>query len=126
IKQAIWYMRGETFYQFYRLFNEIAAQIEEKIDAIALRISALASTPLVSIRSVAQHSQLPAYSFEIVPRDENLKALIDRVSFYGRAVRLGIEQAADLEDADTVDLYTEISRTVDKHLWLLESHLLPQ
>lgn len=126
IKQAIWYMRGATFYQFYLLFNEIADQIEEQIDAISLRISSLASTPLVSTRIVAQSSQLPAYPFNIIPTDENLKALIDRVSLYGQSVRIAIEQATDLEDADTVHLYTEISCVVDKHLWLLESHLLPQ
>ncbi|EAW34875.1 Ferritin and Dps [Lyngbya sp. PCC 8106] len=28
-----------------------------------------------------------------------------------------------LGDADTADLYTEISRTVDMRLWFLEAHL---
>jgi starvation-inducible DNA-binding protein len=34
-----------------------------------------------------------------------------------------IDLASDLKDADTADLFTEISRTVDKYLWFLEAHL---
>jgi starvation-inducible DNA-binding protein len=29
-------------------------------------------------------------------------------------------------DADTVDLFTEISRGVDHQLWLVESHVAPK
>ncbi|MHC5826448.1 MAG: DNA starvation/stationary phase protection protein Dps, partial [Nostoc sp.] len=29
----------------------------------------------------------------------------------------------ELDDLDTADLYTEISRTIDKRLWFLEAHL---
>jgi starvation-inducible DNA-binding protein len=34
-----------------------------------------------------------------------------------------IAQTADLADADTSDLYNEVSRTIDKRLWFLEAHL---
>ncbi|NJL68304.1 MAG: DNA starvation/stationary phase protection protein Dps, partial [Microcoleus sp. SM1_3_4] len=33
------------------------------------------------------------------------------------------DKAAELGDADTADLYTEISRAIDKRLWFLEAHL---
>ncbi len=34
-----------------------------------------------------------------------------------------IAKTNNLGDADTADLYTEISRTIDKRLWFLEAHL---
>jgi starvation-inducible DNA-binding protein len=39
-------------------------------------------------------------------------------------VREAIAKTADLGDADTSDLYTEISRAIDKQLWFLEAHLV--
>jgi starvation-inducible DNA-binding protein len=38
-------------------------------------------------------------------------------------VRSGIEETADLGDADTADLFTGVSREVDKYLWFVEAHL---
>jgi starvation-inducible DNA-binding protein len=38
-------------------------------------------------------------------------------------VRKAIEDATVLNDADTADLFTEISRGVDKSLWMVEAHV---
>jgi starvation-inducible DNA-binding protein len=37
-------------------------------------------------------------------------------------VRIAINEADDLEDADTADLFTEVSRGIDKWLWFIEAH----
>ncbi|NJL49747.1 MAG: DNA starvation/stationary phase protection protein Dps, partial [Leptolyngbyaceae cyanobacterium SM2_5_2] len=39
-------------------------------------------------------------------------------------VREAIDTTDDMGDADTADLYTEISRTIDMRLWFLEAHLV--
>ena len=41
----------------------------------------------------------------------------------GKAVREAIDEAAKAGDADTSDLFTGVSRDLDKRLWLLEAHL---
>ena len=33
-----------------------------------------------------------------------------------------ITEADDLDDADTADLFTEVSRGIDKWLWFVEAH----
>jgi starvation-inducible DNA-binding protein len=38
-------------------------------------------------------------------------------------MRDSIVLAADVEDADTAAVYTDISRGVDKRLWVLEAYL---
>lgn len=121
-KQVNWYLRGEKFYQFYRLFNQISEQLEGQIILIAERIGALASTPLMSVRIAAQHSQLAEFPFNAATVEETLEALMQNVALYGQHMRAAIEQTYELGDSVTADIYTELSRTTDKQLWLLESH----
>jgi starvation-inducible DNA-binding protein len=45
------------------------------------------------------------------------------VSVFGKAVRSAIDDTGKLGDADTADLFTGISRDLDKYLWFLEAHL---
>ena len=54
---------------------------------------------------------------------DHLFYLSTQLSVFGKAVRTAIEETADLGDADTADLFTGISREVDKYLWFLEAHL---
>ena len=51
-----------------------------------------------------------------------MAALSDALAGFGRAARVGIEEMNDLEDADSADILTEISRGVDKWLWFVEAH----
>nr|WP_255532358.1 ferritin-like domain-containing protein [Microcoleus sp. LEGE 07076] len=49
--------------------------------------------------------------------------MADRYAAYAQHLRVAIDLTAEYGDADTADLYTEISRTIDKRLWFLEAHL---
>lgn len=126
ILQAIWHVRGMHFYQFYLLFEEIAEQLDEQIMLITERISALASTPLLTVRIVARHSQLPELTFNNYDVAETLNALTQSMSVHGRSTKFAIEQITDLEDTVTAGIYTGLSRIVDYHLWLLESHCITE
>jgi starvation-inducible DNA-binding protein len=45
------------------------------------------------------------------------------VAAFGKAVRSAIDDTDELGDKDTADLFTGISRELDKYLWFLEAHL---
>ena len=45
------------------------------------------------------------------------------VATAGTHVRAAIGEADAIGDAGTEDLFTEVSRGLDKHLWFLEAHL---
>jgi starvation-inducible DNA-binding protein len=47
----------------------------------------------------------------------------DALATFGRGVRKAIDDITALDDADTADLFTEISRGVDKSLWMVEAHV---
>ncbi|MBW4470777.1 MAG: DNA starvation/stationary phase protection protein Dps [Stenomitos rutilans HA7619-LM2] len=123
VKQAHWNVKGLDFYQLHELFDELAGELEEFIDLVAERVTALGGLALGTARVAAQVSELPEYPFDILDGKDHVVALADRYAIYAKLVREGIAKTDDLGDADTADLYTEVSRAIDKRLWFLEAHL---
>ena len=123
-KQAHWNVKGSDFIQLHELFDELAGELEEFVDLVAERITALGGTALGTARIAASQSLLGEYPTDAVEGQEHLTALADRYAIYGRHLREAIDRADTLGDADTADLYTEISRAIDKRLWFLEAHLI--
>jgi starvation-inducible DNA-binding protein len=125
VKQAHWNVKGKDFYQLHEMFDEMAGELEEYVDMVAERVTALGGLALGTARVAAQESILPEYPFDILEGMEHVTALADRFAPYAKHLRESIAKTDDLGDADTADLYTEISRTIDKRLWFLEAHLQP-
>ncbi len=123
-KQAHWNVKGTDFYQLHELFDEMAGELEEYVDMVAERVTALGGTALGTARIAAAESILPEYPLDAVDGIEHITALADRYGVYGKHVREAIDTTDELGDADTADMYTEISRTIDKRLWFLEAHLV--
>ena len=123
-KQAHWNVKGMNFYQLHELFDEIATELEEYVDMVAERVTALGGTALGTARIAAESSILPEYDLDAVSGAEHVTALADRFGIYAKHLREAIATTDELGDADTADLYTEISRTADKRLWFLEAHIV--
>ncbi len=123
-KQAHWNVKGMDFYQLHELFDEMSGELEEYVDMVAERVTALGGTALGTARIAASDSILPEYPLDAVTGADHITALADRYAAYAKHVREAIDTTDDLGDADTADLYTEISRTIDKRLWFLEAHLV--
>ncbi|MBD2346568.1 DNA starvation/stationary phase protection protein Dps [Anabaena subtropica] len=122
-KQAHWNVKGTDFYQLHELFDELAGELEEFVDMVAERVTALGGYAVGTARAAAKNSILPEFPFDILDGKEYVAALADRFAPYAKHIREAIAKTDDLGDADTADLYTEISRTIDKRLWFLDAHL---
>ncbi|MBI4780248.1 MAG: DNA starvation/stationary phase protection protein Dps [Oscillatoriophycideae cyanobacterium NC_groundwater_1537_Pr4_S-0.65um_50_18] len=123
VKQAHWNVKGMDFYQLHSLFDEMASELEEFVDMVAERVTALGGMAMGTARIAASRSILPEFPFDILEGQDFVTALADRYAMYAKEVREAIDSTNDLGDADTADLYTEISRAIDKRLWFLEAHL---
>lgn len=123
-KQAHWNVKGMDFYQLHELFDEMATELEEYTDMVAERVTALAGTAMGTARIASENSILPEYPLDAVGGVEHVTALADRYAAYAKHLRDAIDTTDEMGDADTADLYTEISRTIDKRLWFLEAHLV--
>ena len=123
LKQAHWNVKGGDFIQLHELYDEIAEDIEGYVDEIAERATTLGGLALGTARMAAAASTLDEYPLDAFAGKDTVNAVADRLAAYGAAVRAAIDQATELEDMDTADLFTEVSRAIDKHLWFIEAHL---
>ena len=122
MKQAHWNVKGPHFIGLHELFDKIAEEVESYVDLIAERIVQLGGTAQGTVRVTAARSRLDEYPREIAEGAAHVEAVARGLSTFGREVRLSIDEADKFGDADTADLFTEVSRGIDKWLWFVEAH----
>jgi starvation-inducible DNA-binding protein len=123
MKQAHWNVKGKDFFQLHELFDKIHGEVEEFVDLIAERITTLGGIADGRVQTTAKNSQLYEYSLDASGGEAHLKAVAAVLAQFGKAVRADIDKAAEMGDASTADVFTEISRATDKQLWFVEAHL---
>jgi starvation-inducible DNA-binding protein len=121
-KQAHWNVKGPNFIALHELFDKVAESAEEWVDSTAERIVQLGGTAEGTVQATAARTSLAAYPLNIVSGHDHVEALSSALAAYGRKVRTAIDKTDKLGDKDTADLFTEISRDVDKYLWFVEAH----
>ena len=122
LKQAHWNVKGSDFIQLHELYDTIAESVLEYVDTIAERATALGGLALGTARMAAAASTLDEYPADAVAGMDTVAAIADRLGVYGASARAAIEVALELDDQDTADLFIEVSRAIDKHLWFVEAH----
>jgi starvation-inducible DNA-binding protein len=120
-KQAHWNVRGPEFYQLHKLFDDLVAPLGEHIDSVAERAVTLGGFAMGTVRCAAANSAIEEFPLEPGAL-EYVKALAKRYAQAANSVREAIDQTAELGDLDTSDIFTEISRELDKSVWFLEAH----
>ena len=121
-KQAHWNVKGPSFIALHQLFDEINEAVEGYVDLLAERVVQLGGIAEGTVGVVRERSTLPGYPLTISTGPEHVAALADALAGFGRTARVRIEEMNELEDADSADILTEISRGVDKWLWFVEAH----
>src|SRR5215470_1118328 len=119
VKQACWNVKGREFPQLHTLFGTIATELGAYADLLAERIAVLGGVVPGTVRVAAMQSTLLEYPGDLVAGDAHVRALAERVAPYATALRADITHAADVEDAVTAALYTDMAHGVEKQLWSL-------
>jgi len=122
-KQAHWNVKGMQFYHLHELYDELAGCVLEWVDLIAERAVMLGGAATGTARMAAKSSRLDEFSADAIGSQESVSALVERYADLAETTRKAIDTADNAGDADTADLFTEVSRGLDKSLWFLEAHL---
>jgi starvation-inducible DNA-binding protein len=122
-KQAHWNVKGSSFIALHELFDKVAEAARASADEIAERATALAGTAEGTVQVLSQRSRLAPYPLDIYRGRDHVARLADAIATVGKSARSAIDESSQLGDQDTADLFTAISRELDKLLWFVEAHI---
>lgn len=126
LKQAHWNVRGPHFIAIHELFDKAATEADAFTDQFAERAAALGAIAEGTVQVAAANSFLVPYPLQIADENQHIFAVAATLAAFGQSAREAIDKTAAIGDADTADLFTEVSRKVDQLLWLVESHVAPR
>jgi len=123
IKWAHWNVKGSDFIQLHELFDSVAGHVLDQTDTIAERAVTLGGVANGTVREAAAKSGLKEADLSASDGQSQLKWLVHNVAHHANALREAVQEAGDLGDDITVDMFTTLTRELDKDLWFLEAHL---
>ncbi|WP_120716002.1 DNA starvation/stationary phase protection protein Dps [Tsuneonella amylolytica] len=122
VKQAHWNIKGPSFIGIHELLDDVADRMRDHVDTIAERCVILGGIAKGTTQNVEKDSSLKAYPDSIHDQKDHVKELTERFKDFGAKCREAIDTASEAGDEDTADLFTGVSRAVDKDAWFIGAH----
>lgn len=122
-KQLHWNIRGPHFKPIHEHLDLVYDSVEESADEVAERITQLGGSPNAQPADVAKSAVKPVENGFIIDH-RVLELIVDRLATAIHDVRDRLEQVED-SDPVTADLLHAVLLPLEKHLWMLRSHLVP-
>lgn len=123
VKQAHWNLKGPGYIGVHELLDDVADRLRDSADLMAERAVILGGYAKGTVEVASANTKIDPYPLEMERIADHTAALKERFLAAGALVRDAIEEAAEAGDAGSEDLFTEVSRTLDKDAWFIGSNL---
>lgn len=117
-----WFVQGQDFHVFHKLYEELYNEATSLIDEFAERLLSINGTPAATIKSYLALATISEEGNEVYPKDI-AKSLINDYSHIAEKLKTGITAAEDVNDPATADLFTVTIAQLEKHIWMLSQTL---
>lgn len=122
VKQAHWNLKGPGYIGVHELLDDVADRLRDSADMMAERTVVLGGYARGTVEEAASQTTLTAYPLEMEKIEDHIAALKERFLAVGKLVREAVEHASDAGDPGCEDLFTEVSRQLDKDAWFIGSN----
>ena len=122
-KNAHWNVKGPNFYGLHKLFDDLHEMVEDDVDTIAERLTALGGVAHGTARMASAATELDEFPAELTASLDVVRHMSHVYAQAANGVRECIDKAADLGDQGTSDMFTDVVRDLDKGIYFLDSHL---
>ena len=123
VKQAHWNLKGAGFIGVHELLDDVADRLRDAADLMAERTVILGGFAVGTIEAVSKAAKMTAYDTKLESIEDHVTALKERFMEVGEKVREAIDTAGDAGDEGTADLFTGVSRQLDKDAWFIGANL---
>jgi starvation-inducible DNA-binding protein len=120
-RHASWNVRGPQFIPLHDLFGRLRRDLEHYGDLLAERVVQLGGMAQGTVRAIQQNSSLPVYP-PAIEGSEHVVVIATALAAYAAIMRRSIALTTEIGDPVTADIMTEVSRGVDKWLWLVDAN----
>jgi len=117
-----WNVKGNSFMELHKLFENQYSKLEKTIDEVAERISKLGGKTIGTMKEFIEHSILSEES-KYVNQNQMLEELLDDHEKIILQLRAFIENAEETKDAGTADFLTGILLDHESKSWVLRKYL---
>jgi starvation-inducible DNA-binding protein len=122
-KHAHWNVKGPNFIALHELFAQVNDDVEDYIDLIAERAVQLGGIANSTERIVPTWSHLTENDAPVTSGDHHVQTIASALAAFSELTRQAIEKSNGLSDFVSADIFTEITRGVDKWRWIVDAHL---
>jgi starvation-inducible DNA-binding protein len=123
IEQKPCHVKGPHSGALHRLFGDINEEVEQHMDTIAKRAACLAGTIEETTRALAAKSSLLENPADFGSGRDQVASLADSLASFRRNVGQAIGQANQAGDAVTAGVLGQVSRGIDRWLWMVQANL---
>ncbi len=118
-----WNVKGESFMELHKLFEDQYDKLEASIDEIAERINKLGAPVIGTFKEFLQHASLKESPGKYPAKQEMLKELLNDHEAVIRTLRKGVDDCTDkYKDAGTADFLTNVMAEHETIAWTLRRY----
>jgi len=123
IKQSPCLAKGPYCGGLHRLFDEINEEVGHNLDTIAEHARYLGGALEETTRALAAKSSLLENPVTLGSGRDQVTSLAESLALFRRSVRQAIGQANEVGDAVTAGVLAQVSRGIDRWLWMVQANL---
>lgn len=123
VKVACWNIKGPQFSALHPLFETFSHRLERSIDGVAERVVTLGGVARGTVRHVAKGSVIPEYPQDTVRDLDHVRHLAERFDKCLVGMKMTREMCLKLNDQDTLEMLTMVTRDMERDNWFLLAHL---